>query len=73
MKIDINLITITFLIFTSTAYSKGTPLESTIFSKQDFLKIPNKSIDLKSINLIKPVSIALEGNIDFRKFFSKKN
>jgi len=73
MKIDINLITITLLIFTSTAYPKGTPLESTISSKQDFLKIPNKSIDLKSINLIKPVSIALEGDIDFRKFFSKKN
>jgi len=72
METNIKLI-ITLLIVTSTAYSKGTPLESTISNKQDFFKISNKSIDLKSINLIKPVSMALEGDIDFRKFFSKKN
>jgi len=70
METNIKLI-ITLFIVTTTAYSKGTPLEPTI--KEDFLKTPNKSVDLKSINLIKPVSIALEGDIDFRKFFSKKD
>jgi len=72
METNIKLI-ITLLIITSTAYSKGTPLEPSISNKKDFLKTPNKSIDFKLINLIKPVSIALEGDIDFRKFFSKKN
>jgi len=69
METNIKLITTLFIV-TTTAYSKGTPLESTI--KENFLKIPNKSIELKSINLIKPASITLDGDIDFRKIFSKK-
>ena len=74
MKTDIKLITLTLLMFTSSGYSKVIPLKSSILDiQQDFFKSPDKSIKLKSINLIKPVSISLEGNIDFRKMFSNTN
>ncbi len=74
MKTNIKPMIIIFLIFTAMAYSKVIPLELSISHiKQDFFKTPTKSINLKSINLIKPVSVSLEGNIDFRKSFSKKN
>ncbi|HHH51279.1 MAG TPA: hypothetical protein ENK76_02790 [Campylobacterales bacterium] len=74
MKTDIKLITVTLFIFTATAYSKVMPIKSSIIDiKEDFFKTSDKSIKLKYINLIKPVSISLEGDIDFRKFFSKTN
>ena len=71
MKTNIELLLITFLVFSATGYSKGTPLKSIDSSiKKDFLKVPPKVQKLKSIDLIKPASIPLDGNIDFREFFS---
>ena len=74
MKTDIKLMMIIFLIFTVTGYSKVVPIKLSILNiKEDFFNTPNKSRKFKSINLIKPVSISLEGNIDFKKIFSKRN
>ena len=71
MKADIKFIIITLLFFTVTSYSKGTPPKPINLSiKQDFFKIPNKSLEkIKSIDLIKPASIPPDSNIDFREFF----
>ncbi|NOZ90256.1 MAG: hypothetical protein GXO60_03105 [Epsilonproteobacteria bacterium] len=71
MKTDIKLIIMTFLFFSAIVYSKGTPPKPTdLSSKHEFLKVPNKNISkFKSIDLIKPVSIPPDGNIDFRDFF----
>ncbi len=73
MKIYIKLLIAIFLVFTAIGYPKGTPLKTVNLSiKNDFFKTPKKSLKLKSINLIKPVSIPPDSNIDFREFFSNK-
>jgi len=73
MKTYIKLSIVIFLAFTVFGYSKGTPLKTVNLSiKNDFFKTPKKSLKLKSIDLIKPVSIPPDSNIDFREFFSNK-
>jgi hypothetical protein len=64
MKTDVKLLGVGFLILTISAGAKGTPLKSNIVINPYI----NKKIKLKPIDLIKPVSLPSDDNIDYREF-----
>jgi hypothetical protein len=70
MKTDIKLLilAILILILTLSADAKNTPLELNIVVNP-YMKY-DKKVKLTPADLIKPVSLSADDNIDYRKLFS---
>ncbi len=68
MKRDIKLLALAFLILTIELEAKNTPIKSNIIVNP-YIK-NRENIKIKNINLLKPASIPIDDNIDYRKVFS---
>ena len=68
MKTDIKLLTLAILILTLSADAKNTPLELNIVVNP-YMKC-DKKVKLTPADLIKPVSLSADDNIDYRELFS---
>ncbi len=68
MKTDIKLLALAFLFLTLSADAKSTPMKANI-DVNPYIKC-DKKVKLTPVNLIKPVSMSSDDDIDYRELFS---